>query len=459
MSWLSNLFGGRRRKARAVELPPRKELEQRHLADLHSYASTLGIKRYRLLRRGELIDTLLERSGTSNGRRPQAAVEKKKEAAKEAARPKKAAREDGSRRSKDEDTYAVTGVLDVTRRGHGFLRVHGFVKSTEDPYVARSQIRKLELRSGDEVGAQARRPTGSERYPSVVRIESVEGEAPQQGRAPQLEDQPTGTSRRLLPLTRGPDDVGGRMLALVAPIGVGQRALITAPPGAGATTLLQGLARSLAAQPNMALFVVLVGAGPQELADWRDVDSGEVHASQAEDSPPTQIGVAELAVERAKRAAERGGDAVVLLDSGTRLANARASARSRSGESGADAARLVERLFGSARATRQGGSLTIVTTVSVSAQDGRERELHAALVELADVEMVLDAGLAREGLYPAIDATASSARLDEELLGERERQRLTALRSVIRSLEPREAWEFLSEKLGETDSNEQLLLS
>ena len=356
----------------------------------------------------------------------------------------------------------MTGILDITGRGHGFLRVDGLARSDQDPYVSRSQIRRLELRPGDMVGAQARAARRSERYPSLVRVATVEGEPAESERPPAFEDRTAVPVSGSLALAADADDIAGRMVELVAPIGRGQRGLVVGPAGAGATTMLRSIGEALASQSDHQVFVVLVDARPEEIAGWRSSGSLTVHASQAGDPPGAQIGMAELAMARTRRIAERGRDTIVLLDSATRLAHARASGRG--GRGGQDdqspeerAVQSVKRLFASARAFERGGSLTILASIRPESDSELEQELYRALSDTANMELVLDAELAREGLYPAVDAGRSQTHSEQGLVPERDRHRLQALRSVIRSLEPRDAWEFLEGKLRETRSNDELL--
>jgi transcription termination factor Rho len=473
VGWLRRIFGGGKKgRAPAVDVPPRSELETRPLADLHLYAAKLGVERYRLLRKQALVTTLLERSGqdsgpvASNGAvaeappapAERAPAERPKRTREE--RPERPAREPKRTREPrpepeakpepdDEPTPAIEleGVLDITRRGHGFLRTDGLARSRDDAYVSRAQIRRLELRSGDRLSVQARPARRSERYPSVARVETVNGDAAGTERGTSFEEQQPAPAKRVFPVPTGDDNVTARMVDLVAPIGPGQAVLISSQADAGATAVLLDIGRALVDEANVELTVVALDVDPGAKGDWDMAAAAAVEISAAGQSPGSHVGIAQLAVERAKRSAEAGTDAVVLLDSITALADADAQARRR--RSGADddseqaGSELATRLFSSARDIENGGSLTMIV---VSSDEG---PVHSALAEVADAEIALDAALASDGLEPAIDLTRSRAA--------EQNQRRAALRSVINTLEPREAWEFLSEKLSETASNEALL--
>ena len=242
-------------------------------------------------------------------------------------------------------------------------------------------------------------------------------------------------------------------------MGKGQRALVHGPRGAGATTLLREVAQALASADPVVIAAV-VDARPEELADW-EVEGVELYATTAEHAPVDQVRAAELALERAKRLTEAGNDVVLLLDSITRLARAHGRAEgtaSRGGDGGGEDAAVqgAKRMFAAARAT-QAGSLTILAAARSEEGSDFDVEVYEELAATANLELRLDAALATQGLFPAIDVTRSRTLNEEALVSEDRRAQLDALRGPARALEGAEAWEFLAERLRETDSNDELL--
>ena len=463
MGWLRNLFGGKKRRAAAAGVPPRAELETRPLADLHLYASRLGVKRYRLLRREALVTTLLKETGqdtgpvSSNGAsaerapEPEAEVERPR-GEKTRRKPERPPKPEPEPEPEPEVTAEREGVLDVTRRGHGFLRCDGLTRSPGDAYVSRGQIRRLELRSGDIVTAQVREARRSERYPSVVRVESVNGGSPDAKRDQPLERLEPAAGRRAFASLGSAASSTARIVDLVAPFGPGQSVLISSPAGVDSAAVLRDVGAALAAERGVELSVVALGPQSGDWNGWKDASA--IDAADDEQSPGARVGIAQLAVERAKRRAEAGVDAVVLLDSATALADAHSEARRRRSdadeqESEGAGAGSASKLFDAARDTEQAGSLTIV---AIGPDDG---PLHDALAQAAAAEVVLDADLDQDSLKPPIDPTRSRT-IDREALPDELRRR-AGLRTVIDSLDAREAWEFVSERLAEADSNEALL--
>jgi transcription termination factor Rho len=382
-----------------VSVLQRKELEDSPLADLHAIASELGIEGYRALRKGDLIAAILGIQGgdedapaadaakrpAGNGRRrsararrgeiedapepeqPEGVVDDEPEAEIEAEQPDGEVDDESkagverepageSTSAEDEERESVTGVLDVLSNGSGFVRVEG----GEDVYVSPAQIRRCELRPGDEVSGPARPPRRNERYPSLVRVASVNGkdaEPPEQ--RPHFSDlTPVHASERLS---------GPPALESVS-FGKGSRVAVAGSSGAGATRLLRELVSTLAAQTGgLTVTVVLAGARPEEVTDWRRETKAPVYGGSFDSPPADQAQAAQLAIERAKRVAERGGDAVVVIDSLDSL------------EPG-----LARRLFGAGRKLEEGGSLTVVAAVGAGSEHLR----------VASTRVVLQSGAA-----------------------------------------------------------------
>jgi transcription termination factor Rho len=281
------------------------------------------------------------------------------------------------------------------------------------------------------------------------------GEPPAAG----FDDLPAQRPSRPLRAQPGANAFALRMAELVAPLAIGQRALVAGPAGAGATHLLRDMTRGLIGGEER-LIVALIDVRPEEVPEWQISEEVEVHAAAGDRPPREQVALAELVVERAKRLAEQGEDVVVVLDSITRLARAYGLARSRSGNDGPTPELLAvegaKRWFGSARDTGT-GSLTLLAAGHVESESHLETLVEESLLDAAGAVVRLDPGLAARGLYPAIDARRSRTLGEEALLPEERRAPLEALRAEMRSLDPAEAWEFASARVRTTASNDELL--
>jgi transcription termination factor Rho len=355
--------------AAAVTVLQRKDLEESPLADLHAIASELGLESYRALRRDDLIAAILEASGGEEAAATEAEVEREevepdevpsdealeappgapaevvdeREAPVVEEEPEVLEEEPEVVEDEVSDEEIVTGVLDIIANGSGFLRVDPSGQSRDDIYVSPAQIRRCELRAGDEVSGPVRPPRRNERHPSLIRVETVNG-----AEAEPPEERPWfGDLTAVFPLQRLPAPSSLESV----PYGRGSRVAIAGAAGAGATTLLREIAAELGRLEDVAVQVVLAGVRPEEVTEWRRQNGGEIAGGSFERSPEAQAQAAELAVERAKRRVERGGHAAILIDS---LAALPAGAQ--------------RRLFGAGRATEEGGTLTVVATV----RDGSE---------------------------------------------------------------------------------------
>jgi transcription termination factor Rho len=440
----------------------RAELERRHLAELHELGSQLAVPRFRTLRREALIEAILAAAGADPGARTAAAEETPAQTL--------GARTAAAEEPPDEALEPRAGVLDLVPDGYGFMRVEGLGRSDRDVYVARSQIRALGLRSGDELAGPVRPAARSERYPALAELETVNGvsadELPQE--RPRFDAlTPVGPSDRL-PIDSGGDEVAIRMLELLAPIARGQRCLIAGPPGAGATRLLYEIARALIESGGAAPLILLIDARPEEVTAWERTAGLPVQAAPSDRSPEAHVRLAELALERSKRIVERGDGAILLLDSITRLARARSLLRSRSkemlddepveGEGAAGpAARFAKRWFSAARSTEEGGSLTIIATARVGSGSPLEEAVYEALAGTTNMEVRLDRELARTGRFPAFDPNRCRTHAEEAIVGEGQLPQLRELRRSLVALPSRDAWELLAERIRATASNAELL--
>ncbi|MFI5748648.1 transcription termination factor Rho [Streptomyces sp. NPDC051644] len=350
-------------------------------------------------------------------------------------------------------TEAV-GVLDITHQGHGALRVRGGHPSPGDVQVSAALIRRHGLRKGDVVEGSCDRPR------TLSGVSRVNGRSPQALRGrPHFRDLTPLHPRQRLRLETPSGSPAMRLVDLVSPIGMGQRGLIVAPPRTGKTVLLQQVAAAVAANhPECHLMVVLLDERPEEVTDMRRSVRGEVLASTFDRPAKEHIALAELAVERAKRLVEQGQDVVILLDSLTRLCRAHNNASAAGGRTlsgGVDAAALVgpKRLFGAARLTEEGGSLTILATALVETGSRADDYFFEELKSTGNMELRLDRTLADRRTYPAVNIPASGTRRDELIVSEDELRAVRGLRRALHSRDPQTALETLLDRIRHTPDN------
>jgi transcription termination factor Rho len=358
-----------------------------------------------------------------------------------------------------------SGILDVLPDGFGFLRTNGYSQGKGDVYVSASQIKRFNLRRGDLVVGQIRPARDGEKYPALVRIETVNGQEPQKGRyRPSFDDLTPLYPNERLRLEWKPNDIAPRVIDLVAPIGKGQRGMIVSPPKAGKTTIMQQIARSIASNyPEIKLMVLLADERPEEVTDWeRSIPEAEVVASTFDQPAENHIAVAELVLERVKRMVEEGEDVVVLLDGITRLSRAYNLAAPASGRilsGGVDSAALYppKKFFGAARNIENGGSLTILATALVETGSRMDEVIFEEFKGTGNMELRLDRKLANRRTYPAINIEDSSTRKEELLMEPAEAQRVWQVRGILGALETSQKMELLIQKLKETRSNAEFL--
>jgi transcription termination factor Rho len=333
-----------------VSVLDRKQLEDSPLADLHAIASELGIEGYRRLRKAELINLILGEEAPPPAEEPEPEAEPEPEPERKSEQrqngEQRGEREAARRDEPEEEEELRTGVLDILPNGSGFMRDDPFAHSRDDVYVSPAQIRRCELRSGDTISGPVRKPRRSERHPSIVRIDSVNGQPPEPpAQRPDFKDlTPVFATQRI----SAPTDAA-------APFGHGSRVAVAGPAGSGATTLLRQIAKGIAdAGGDVELTVVLTGIRPEEVTDWRD--AGLTVVGGGFDRPhEEQAQMAEMALERAKRRVELGGRAVIVLDSLDALPPGAA-----------------RRIFGAARNTKEGGSLTVIAATGSAGEPLRQ---------------------------------------------------------------------------------------
>jgi transcription termination factor Rho len=366
----------------------------------------------------------------------------------------------------DDVLVPAAGILDVLDN-YAFVRTSGYLPGTEDVYVSLSMVRKYGLRRGDAIVGQVRQPREGERrekFNPMVRIDAVNGADPESSKH-RLEFEkltPLYPTERLR-LETGPDNLIGRVIDIAAPIGKGQRGLIVSPAKAGKTMILKSIAGSITQNnPECHLMVVLVDERPEEVTDFERSVKGEVIASTFDHPPIDHTGVAELAIERAKRLVELGHDVIVLLDGITRLGRAYNLANPASGRilsGGVDSAALYppKRFFGAARNIENGGSLTILATALIESDSRMDEVIFEEFKGTANMEIRLRRELADKRLFPAIDAVQSGTRREEMLMGNEELEIVWKLRRTLSDLEPEAALELLLGRLRKSQTNIEFL--
>ena len=310
----------------------------------------------------------------------------------------------------------MRGLLDLRDEGYGFLRAEGYLPSPRDVYVSISQARRFALRKGDYIEGACRPAATNEKFPALIRIDSVSGSTPSEARdRPRFEDlTPLFPDEKLQLEMSGAAEATTRIIDLLSPIGKGQRGMIVSPPKAGKTTILKQIAHSIEANnPEVHLIVLLVDERPEEVTDMRRSVKGEVVASTFDRPSDEHTAISELTIERAKRLVELGQDVVIVLDGITRLSRAYNLAQPASGRimsGGVDSGALYppKRFFGAARNIEEGGSLTILATALVETGSKMDEVIFEEFKGTGNMELRLDRRLAERRLYPAIDVNASS---------------------------------------------------
>ncbi|EKD62530.1 MAG: hypothetical protein ACD_52C00136G0004 [uncultured bacterium] len=366
-------------------------------------------------------------------------------------------------------TEYVQGVLNIASEGSGLLRPK-FSPSSDDIYISSSQIRRFNLRRGDLVGGQARRPKENERYWGLLKVESVNGmEVDKLGNRPDYDTMTAIYPDKQITLSTNKDILTTRIIDLVAPIGFGQRGLIVSPPKAGKTWLLKDIIAGVAQNfPGVHLMAVLIGERPEEVTDITrnmkeaTAGKGEVAASNFDDAPENQTRVAELALERAKRLVEMGSDVVIMLDSITRLARAYNMALPTSGRTltgGFDPVALfpAKKFFGAARKIENGGSLTIIGTALVDTGSRMDDLVYEEFKGTGNMELHLNRKLADRRIFPAIDITRSGTRQEELLYGRELLPKVHTMRRAIDLVPEDERTDTFLERLRKTEDNKEFL--
>lgn len=370
------------------------------------------------------------------------------------------------KRAKEGEQIFGDGTLEVLPDGFGFLRSPetSYLASTDDIYISPSQIRRFNLHTGDSIEGEVRTPKDGERYFALVKVEKVNGQAPEslkhrilfENLTPLHPDEHLRLERDI----RGEENLTGRVIDMIAPIGKGQRALIVASPKSGKTVLMQHIAHAITANhPDCVLFVLLIDERPEEVTEMQRTVKGEVVASTFDEPASRHVQVTEMVIEKAKRLAESKKDVVILLDSITRLARAYnnvipTSGRVLSGGVDANALHRPKRVFGAARNLEEGGSLTIIATALVDTGSRMDDVIYEEFKGTGNMEVHLERRLAEKRIYPAINVLRSGTRREELLLKPEVLQKTWILRKLLSDMDEVEAMEFLLQRMKSTRCNQ-----
>ena len=360
------------------------------------------------------------------------------------------------------------GVLETLPDGFGFLRSpdYNYLPGPDDIYVSPSQIRRFGLRTGDTVEGQIRPPKDSERYFALLKVDRVNGDAPDhQGEKIMFDNLTPLYPNKRLRLEWDHRNYSTRIVDMLAPIGKGQRCLIVSPPRAGKTVLLQDIAHAITANhPEVYLMVLLIDERPEEVTDMQRTVKGEVVSSTFDEPPARHVQVAEMVIEKAKRLAECKRDVVILLDSITRLARAYnpvvpPSGKILSGGVDSNALHKPKRFFGAARNIEEGGSLTIIATALVDTGSRMDEVIFEEFKGTGNSEIHLDRKLMEKRIFPCLDINKSGTRKEELLVDDRYLNRIWILRQLLHPLNVVDAMEFMRDKIAKTDSNADFIAS
>jgi transcription termination factor Rho len=363
------------------------------------------------------------------------------------------------------------GTLEVLPDGFGFLRApeSSYLASTDDIYISPSQIRRFNLHTGDSIEGEVRTPKDGERYFALVKVDKVNGQPPESTKhrilfenlTPLFPDEPLKLERDI----KAEENITGRLIDIIAPIGKGQRGLLVASPKSGKTVLMQHIAHAIAANhPDVVLIVLLIDERPEEVTEMQRSVRGEVVASTFDEPAVRHVQVAEMVIEKAKRLAESKKDVVILLDSITRLARAYntvvpASGKVLTGGVDANALQRPKRFFGAARNIEEGGSLTIIATALIDTGSRMDDVIYEELKGTGNMEIHMERRLAEKRVYPALNVNRSGTRKEELLLHPDELSRIWILRRAINGVPAVEAMEMIVNRLKKTKSNAEFLLS
>ena len=451
----------------------KEKYEKMTLVELRKIAKELGIKNISKLKKDELIEKVASEDGNSiekdgvilrekiapkavnnrnydNTRKVEKSVEKKEQL-----------------KAMISDSNTTRGILEILENNNfGFLRCKNYLTSSEDIYVSPSQIRRFNLKTGDEVVGKVREAKEGEKFKALLYVEKVNGESPEKaiGRKNFENLVPIYPTERLRLETNKSQDLSSRLMDIMCPIGKGQRGVIVAPPKAGKTTLLKKIAQSITTNhPEVVLIVLLIDERPEEVTDMQRSIDGEVIYSTFDEEPQNHAKVSQIVLERAKRIVEQGKDVVILLDSLTRLSrayNLTVTPTGRTLSGGLDPGALImpKKFFGAARNIEDGGSLTILATALVETGSRMDDMIFEEFKGTGNMEVHLDRKLQERRIFPAIDIYKSGTRKEDLLLTEQEREVSYSIRRTMnRDGNVENITENLINRLHKTKNNKEFL--
>lgn len=430
-------------------------LEEYTLVELRQLAKAKGIKNVSKLKKEELIELLSDISAQNTVVKEEKIQINSNETVKDTS--------SGYKITNEEDTI-VEGILEVLPDGYGFLRGENYLSSPKDVYISPVQIKRFKLDKGDKIKGIARLPKEGEKFPALIFVGEVNGQAPEMAYKRTKFDNliPIYPTERLKLETK-PSEYAMRIIDLMCPVGKGQRGMIVAPPKVGKTTLLKKIANSITANnPEVELIVLLIDERPEEVTDMKRSIKGDVIYSTFDELPEHHVKVAEMVLERAKRLTEQKKDVVILLDSITRLARAYnlvipSSGRTLSGGFDPAALHKPKKFFGAARNIENGGSLTILATALIETGSRMDDVIFEEFKGTGNMEVVLDRKLSEKRIFPAIDINKSGTRREDLLQSAKELETVYALRKAMNSLPVSDVTEQLISQMVNTKTNTEFI--
>ena len=425
------------------------DFEKCTLVELRQLAKEKGVKNVSKLKKEDLIDILSD-------------LNPKEE--KENSKVNNLSNDASAYKITNADDEIVEGILEVLPDGYGFLRGENYLSSPKDVYISPVQIRRFRLDKGDKIKGIARQPKEGEKFPALIYVWEVNGQAPEMAyKRKKFDDLIPIYPNERLKLETNPTDFAMRLIDLVCPVGKGQRGMIVAPPKVGKTTLLKKIANSISANnPEVELIVLLIDERPEEVTDMKRSIKGDVIYSTFDELPEHHVKVAEMVLERAKRLTEQNKDVVILLDSITRLARAYnlvipSSGRTLSGGFDPAALHKPKKFFGAARNIENGGSLTILATALIETGSRMDEVIFEEFKGTGNMEVVLDKKLSEKRIFPAIDINKSGTRREDLLQTPKELETVYALRKAMNSLPVADVTDQLISQMVSTKTNEEFI--
>ena len=429
-------------------------IENYTLVELRQFAKEKGIKNVSKLRKEELIELLNNNIEKNECLKDENEIEKI---------PNEDTEQTGYKLTNDGDNI-VEGILEVLPDGYGFLRGENYLSSPKDVYISPVQIRRFKLDKGDKIKGISRMPKEGEKFPALIYVGEVNGEAPEMAyKRKKFDDLTPIYPNERIRLETVPTEYAMRIIDLMSPIGKGQRGMIVAPPKVGKTTLLKKIANSISTNnPEIELIVLLIDERPEEVTDMNRSIKGDVIYSTFDELPEHHVKVAEMVLERAKRLTEQNKDVVILLDSITRLARAYnlvipSSGRTLSGGLDPSALHKPKKFFGAARNIENGGSLTILATALIETGSRMDDVIFEEFKGTGNMEVHLDRGLSEKRIFPAIDINKSGTRREELLLSSEELETVFALRKAMSTKPVTEITEELIQQMISTKTNKEFV--